>query len=125
MRIIALLLLLVCGSLIGCLRQPIVTVTNLPACQVHCQERLTACKANCRNNCRLCDSYAEKQAILRYFTYQHEEFVEGGYIARDLQSFRDPLQCRKTTCDCPADYNMCMQACRGVILKEVRKAPNC
>jgi hypothetical protein len=35
-------------------------------------------------------------------------------VSRDLNSYRDPLQCRKVTCDCLADNNVCKASCRGL-----------
>jgi hypothetical protein len=42
-----------------------------------------------------------------------------------LNSYRDPLQCRKVTCNCHADYQVCIQSCSGVIHKQLRVASAC
>ncbi|KTD61667.1 acyltransferase [Legionella spiritensis] len=95
------------------------------ACRVACQQAAKQCNRVCRNNCPQCTAYANQTAARHYRKYVHEVCVEGGIIARDLKSYRDPLQCRKTTCNCRADYQVCMQSCGGVIHKRLQVSPVC
>lgn len=94
-------------------------------CQSLCEKRFDKCNQNCRNNCQQCVAYAKQKASENYLYYQHEQYLKGGVIARDLQSYRDPLQCRKITCSCPADFELCMQSCGGIIQKRLQAAPVC
>lgn len=97
----------------------------MSTCMASCEQRSSACNATCRNNCQQCLAYSRQSAVEDYLYYQHEQYVKGGTIARELKSYRDPLQCRKTTCNCSSDYQVCMQACGGVIRKQLRVAPVC
>ena len=98
---------------------------DVTACKVLCQHRLVACGQTCHDNRRLCGISAKATAARAYRQYQHEEFVKGGFIARDLNSYRNLLQCRKTTCNCHADYDVCYQSCTGVIHKSLQVPPAC
>ncbi|WP_081964831.1 acyltransferase [Legionella norrlandica] len=98
---------------------------SLNQCQQICLEHLEYCKQNCTNNCRNCSSSATISAQKNYLKYLHEIEVRGGYITRGLQSYRDPLQCRKVTCNCAADFNVCNQGCTGVIQKRLLPVPYC
>lgn len=95
------------------------------SCKASCEQRSRACNKVCRNNCQQCNAYSWQKAKNGYYNYRHEETVNGGFIARELKSYRDPLQCRKTTCDCRGDYQVCMQSCGGVIKKRLQVAPVC
>ncbi len=94
-------------------------------CQKNCESRVVACNKTCRNNCQQCNAYAKEKTAKSYYRYQHERYVKGEMLALELNSFRDPLQCRKTTCNCRADYQVCMQACGGVIHKRLQVTPAC
>ncbi|MDP1604035.1 MAG: acyltransferase [Legionella sp.] len=96
-----------------------------PQCKASCDARANQCYKTCRNSCTQCAAYAEQSIAESYLYYQHEQYVKGGIIARELKSYRDPLQCRKTTCNCPADYNVCMQSCGGVVRKRLQVTPVC
>ena len=98
---------------------------NFASCKMSCDKQAQACVATCRNSCDRCEAFREVSSSAYYKHYVHEQVVQGGTIARELNSYRDPLQCRKTTCDCLADFNVCLQLCRGVIQKQLRKAPKC
>ena len=89
----------------------------LPAnCVADCKGRLAACSKLCLDNCPQCSWVAGAMAAKKYNRYHCDRFIQGKIIALELNSFRDPLQCRKTTCNCGADYQVCMQACGGVVI---------
>ncbi|MDF1678418.1 MAG: acyltransferase [Legionellaceae bacterium] len=95
------------------------------ACVDECKIKLAACKQRCTDSCKLCEKANRTQMIKRYKTYIHEQCVQGKRVALQLQSFYDPLQCHKTSCDCPADYRVCVGACRGKIRKYLQITPFC
>ena len=94
-------------------------------CYVGCKQKLEACNQVCHNDCQQCSSVADHSAVTSYNRYKHEQCVQGGAIIRELQSYRDPLQCRKITCGCRADYRVCMQSCSGIIRKRLQVSPLC
>ncbi|MDI9818247.1 MULTISPECIES: acyltransferase [unclassified Legionella] len=119
-------LLLASVFLVSCIHTMTVQEKNkIAACQVSCQNKAASCKQACRNNCPQCCSFSNKSAIKKYNHYKHEVCVKGEFLTLQLNSFRDPLQCRKTTCNCQADYQVCMQACSGMVYKSLRVAPGC
>ena len=95
------------------------------ACIKQCQIKQTACQKVCSMGCKQCEVKAKESMMKRYKTYVHEQCVQGERVALQLQSFRDPLQCRKTSCDCPADYRVCVGSCRGNIQKSLQVTPFC
>jgi hypothetical protein len=114
-------------SLISCAAHHTTTPTKATysMCKASCDVRARECNKTCRNSCPQCTAYADQSTSESYLYYQHEQYVKGGIIARELKSYRDPLQCRKTTCNCPADYNVCIQACGGVVRKRLQVTPVC
>ena len=99
--------------------------TVLNTCVATCEHRANLCATSCQNNCQNCLASARESTVSGYKHYIHEQCVRGGIITRQLKSYRDPLQCRKITCNCPADYQVCMQSCGGVIHKQLRVASVC
>lgn len=95
------------------------------ACQLSCKTKLNQCRQTCQNNCIRCGDRANQIMRKGYHQYTREECVRGGMITRQLQSYRDPLQCRKPTCNCQADYRVCTQSCTGVIKKRLQVEPVC
>jgi hypothetical protein len=95
------------------------------ACIQQCEVKKKACQKVCSTSCKQCEAEANTSMTKRYKTYVHEQCVQGERVALQLQSFRDPLQCRKTSCDCPADYRACVGACRGNIRKSLQVTPFC
>jgi hypothetical protein len=95
------------------------------ACIDQCQIEKTHCEQRCSNGCKLCEKQNDTSMLKRYKTYIHEQCVQGERVALQLQSFRDPLQCRKISCDCPADHRICVSACRGKIRKYLQVTPFC
>lgn len=104
------------------------TMMSSPAvkqCQAACIKQHKICQTKCTDNCPSCSLSATKEARKHYKQYVHEELVEGNLITRDLQSYRDPLKCRKTSCNCYTDLMTCQQSCTGIIQKQLRPAPYC
>lgn len=99
--------------------------TVLNTCVATCEHRANLCAASCKNNCQNCLASARESSFLSYKHYVHEQCVKGGIVTRELKSYSDPLQCRKITCNCPSDYQVCMQSCGGVIRKQLRVASVC
>ncbi len=94
-------------------------------CKQSCQIRLLQCNKACINNCPHCCLSANQRTARSYQHYLHQQDVQGIQDMRELNSYRDPLQCRKTNCDCPTDYRTCIQTCTGKIPKRLQKAPVC
>jgi hypothetical protein len=94
-------------------------------CLTMCIGRFDSCQKTCVNNCAVCSASANRSAVLSDAQYVHEEQVKGGYVVRGLKSYRDPLQCRKVTCNCYADLSTCEQNCTGIIHKQLRTVPYC
>ncbi len=95
------------------------------ACVNQCKIKLAACKQSCTDSCKQCGKENHTQMIKRYKKYLHEQCVQGRRTALQLQSFYDPLQCQKKSCDCLADYRVCVGACRGKIRKYLQVTPYC
>ena len=98
---------------------------ELTSCIQTCKEKSVICEKNCQNDCEQCSHCSTQNATHGFLRYKHQQCVKGSKIARDLQSYRDPLKCRKTTCNCLADLNVCIQSCRGVIHKRLQVPPTC
>ena len=94
-------------------------------CKYTCQQKLNSCQKVCQNNTIHCITLANDHALKSYHSYKKQQCVQGKPVVRELQSYRDPLQCRKTTCDCNTDYRVCTQACTGLIHKRLQVAPTC
>lgn len=94
-------------------------------CERTCEQKQNACLRVCDDSCKECEQREAKRTARVYKTYIHEQHQQGKRVALQLQSFRDPLQCRKSSCDCPADYRVCMSACAGQIYKSLQVAPVC
>lgn len=90
---------------------------TVASCKQQCQKNARICDDACVNNCAACNICSKKKASNSYANYLREQCIQGGNIARELNSYCDPLQCRKTTCDCVADYKICIQSCASIIHK--------
>ena len=118
-------------SLIGCLLSILLSSCSyyehyvkheqqLKACHLQCNVNLDNCKNHCRNNIHECETLANLQAATRFKKYKKQQLIQGIVINEELQSFKDPLQCRKVTCSCQEDYRVCKQSCRGKIYKNLK-----
>jgi hypothetical protein len=96
-----------------------------PECQANCLQKLAICKKVCVDSCVNCLNKGYRKSVKHYSRYVGEKIIQGGMVTRDLNSYRDPLQCRKVTCSCSADYYACSQVCGGVIRKQLRPATGC
>jgi hypothetical protein len=125
--ILRVILCFVVITLVGCAsyQASLVSATTKATCKNTCQQRFKSCKQACHNNCQGCKQSSNRSVIHHFNKYKHEQCVQGGMIIRDLNSYRDPLQCKKITCDCLADYNVCTQSCSGIIHKSLQIAPVC
>ncbi len=114
-------------ALAACATQPVSVqcAQERAACKNSCKERLKTCNQVCDNGCNECSLDAKCATARNYSRYIHEQNIQGGIIARELNSYRDPLQCRKTTCNCLADFNVCTQSCTGLIHKRLQVGPAC
>lgn len=80
-------------------------------CNSNCANKFNYCKQHCDNSCVNCCDRAKQEAWLNYRKYVVQSQIKGNEIKRELNSYRDPLQCRKVTCDCLADLQSCKQSC--------------
>lgn len=110
---------------LGCVHQLAKVPKSTKQCLAQCNQSFKSCSTLCVNNCATCSAKANRDMIENYSEYVHEERVEGGYVMRRLKSYRDPLQCRKVSCNCSADLSICEQSCTGVIHKQLRAVPYC
>jgi hypothetical protein len=95
------------------------------SCKAACLEQLKTCNATCDDDCEQCVADAKMAASRDYETFIHQQTVQGGLISRDLNSYRDPLQCVKTTCNCRADFHQCLESCTGIIHKRLQSPLTC
>ena len=114
-------------SLFGCASKSVLrgTALALAQCNATCTQHFESCKQNCVDNCPTCSWNSTRQSAANFSKYVNERKVEGKKVMRELNSYRDPLQCRKVTCDCIADLTACKQSCSGVIHKRLQALPNC
>lgn len=106
--------------MLGCTYQKsTVSPQSIKQCTMGCIQQLDLCKKTCINNCPNCSAASTCTATKNYQRYVHQKRIEGGIITRELNSYRDPLQCRKVTCNCPMDFITCKQGCTGIIHKQL------
>lgn len=89
-------------------------------CYMHCEQRWNHCTQICDEDANRCHAKNDTTAAAHVVRYQQQQAVKGQIIIAALQSFRDPLACRKTSCDCAQDKSMCKEACRGTIYKRLQ-----
>lgn len=120
-------LICLCVGLMACSKQhaEVKAKSSIRSCQVLCLKQKRACMKACENSCRQCTLPADVTAGKRYARFIQQQTVQGALIARDLNSYRDPLQCLKTTCNCRADYYQCAEACTGTIHKRLQSPLSC
>ena len=121
------MLFLVVIALSSCITQraSVQGVPGYAACKMSCQERFERCRQVCDKSCQKCSETAHCSAARHYNRMVHEQVIQGGIVSRELNSYRDPLQCRKTTCNCQADYTVCKAGCTGIIRKRLQVGPAC
>ncbi len=111
-------------SLAGCVSNSF-RQQELAQCKATCARHFEFCKKNCINNCPVCFWQSTQNTVQNFTKYTMERKVEGKKVMRELNSYRDPLQCRKITCNCMMDLMTCNQSCSGVIRKRLQVIPNC
>jgi len=111
----------------GCTTQPKNEVKGqmVYQCMATCVQHFEFCKKNCVNNCPACSAASTRRSVFNFTKFIHEKQVEGQVVTRELNSYRDPLQCRKVTCSCIADFMVCKQNCTGKIPKRIQAVPYC
>ncbi|OGV25797.1 MAG: hypothetical protein A3F18_05655 [Legionellales bacterium RIFCSPHIGHO2_12_FULL_37_14] len=82
------------------------------SCENKCRARYAACVPICRDNCSECQAKAIKLSDARDLNYTWRERVIGKILARERNSFRDPLACTKVSCDCQLDLKNCLKLCK-------------
>lgn len=113
-------------GLVSCtIPHPIENFKKINQCKMACQHRFNYCKKLCIDNCPSCSAFSSYTSRVNYIKYIHEEQITGGIIARGLNSYRDPLQCRKVSCSCVADLMTCNQGCTGIIQKKLKAVAYC
>ena len=90
---------------------------EMRACKDTCQYNSQNCHKLCSDDARNCQANVMANTKASYARYVCQQKVQANDIALELQSFRDPLQCKKITCDCLADARLCAKAC-NVHLKD-------
>ena len=121
------LMLFLMASVLACsnIKHDVEQSRTLTQCKKTCQIKRAACFDICDDGCKPCEFAADKRAERHYQAFKREQCVRGGTITRELQSYRDQLQCRKTSCNCQDDYQVCVQSCHGVIRKRLKIPPVC
>ena len=89
-------------------------------CYTGCQTQRDQCDHRCDQNSELCNAKADAIAAVHFNHYKRQQCVKGDGITLELKSFRDPLACVKTTCECAQDYDVCRQSCQGSIYKRLQ-----
>ena len=122
-------LLCVVFLLMGCVYHPremAVAAQTKRACVQTCEQRASSCRVQCEEDaCGFCAEHVSQAANVAYTQYRHERCIQGKTMVRRLQSYRDPLACKKISCDCSADYRVCVEACSGNIHKRLQVASIC
>lgn len=116
------------GMLFGCQSSEFLTQKLSPeqrSCVQMCIKKAQQCRAVCRNNCKNCQHVQAVQSKRSWCAYRHERKVMGDVLFRQLNSYKDPLQCQKVTCDCQADQMVCVQSCKGSIRKSLTVPRQC
>ena len=118
---------LVMVFLISCssYKNHIVYEKELKTCKMQCSAVLAQCNQICVNNCTNCTRIANENALQRFNVYKNKQIVEGKKLVLELNSFKDPLQCRKITCSCKDDFQVCVQSCQGRIHKNLKVVAAC
>lgn len=123
LRCISRLAMMLCVSLLSAcvFYQPIHDkLVAKQACDKACQTRWNQCNHLCDQNSALCNAKADAVAAVHFNHYKRQQCVKGEGITLELKSFRDPLACTKTTCECAQDYDVCRQSCQGSIYKRLQ-----
>jgi len=94
-------------------------------CLNACYEKNRYCHKICQTDCPHCCKYTKMQGLHFYRRYLKRCRIEGKPAFSSLQSFYDPLQCNKNSCDCQKDFLLCQQSCHGKIPKRLKTYKFC
>lgn len=97
-------------------------VAQQKACYTKCDQKCRHCREICDQNTTVCHAKADAMAAVHFNQYRHQQKVQGELVMEELNSFRDPLACLKTTCDCVQDNRVCQQSCKGQVYKRMQTA---
>jgi hypothetical protein len=104
------LLIIITALLSGCHFQPLPD----PSCVERCN--------NIANKCQKHEHFVLKGCQIDQSAYKiniKEQHVKGQEVTRELNSYRDPLQCSNDTINCNEDYQACAQLCKGKLYKRL------
>ncbi len=104
----------------ACVSHPPVVMVKPISCEQSCLNTALTCNEVCQNSCQICQHKSKERARQFDARYAWVQRAKGQIVARELNSFRDPLACSKVTCDCAADYRTCKQLCRGIIVPNIK-----
>ncbi|PJD93597.1 MAG: acyltransferase [Legionella sp.] len=97
-------------------------VAQKKTCYANCVKKCKHCLDVCDQNTTVCQAKADAMAAVHFSQYRHQQNVQGELTMAELKSFRDPLACLKTTCDCVQDKRVCQQSCDGKVYKRMQSA---
>jgi hypothetical protein len=109
----------------SCSKQSNIAQSSINACQYQCSQQLNECRGKCDDGCLPCLQKSDAESNQHYLQFRHQQVIQGSLVARDLKSYRDPLQCLKSTCNCHPDYYQCRDECTGTIHKRLQSPMNC
>jgi hypothetical protein len=110
-------------GLTACMHTP-PSLIKPPSCHTQCRTQLTTCAVICQNSCAVCSQEVQCKTDETYRQYVAQQRAQGLTVARERNSYRDPLACKKFTCDCMSDYDLCKQRCSGKV-KPLLQNPTC
>lgn len=84
-------------------------------CDAGCRAALTTCNQECQNSCQLCKKHTQRMTDRRYRIYVARQKAQGLPVIQMRDAYKDPLRCKKVTCDCASDYDICKQLCTGKV----------
>ncbi len=94
-------------------------------CIEQCALTRDQCYDNCGPDLSTCQARVANEARRAYERYVLEQETLEKPIARDLNSFNNPLQCAQEACQCDRDYRACYELCGGRIHKTEVCIKNC
>lgn len=95
----------------GCLSTHGIDKQQVKQCILRCEQRLDNCLKKCHDHCENCIRKSNLTTENSYDRYINEQKIQGAGVIRQLNSYRDPLKCRKLTCNCKLDYKLCSNLC--------------
>lgn len=93
------------------------------SCKMACLSHYQLCKKQCVDNCAKCSAKSAHSSSTQFLHYDKQQGIQGMAVNRELNSYKDPLQCLKISCDCAADLDVCKQGCTGIVQKQLIAKP--